>query len=214
MMEKRIAVVNFDMIMCNVIRVYQPLVDIKGYPGECWNRIHKELKLRPMVDLRYDSNILQFLNKFLLKTVKNGAEIRCVDNITECEDLFDLSNATTYNITNLGFFSGLKRDTDATILDKYNIGNWAYYLITNGKVKLDDYGWVKCINSDVSDYLYTRSAGKFFKTIATFKPKGKYDEVIFVFSPLFVPEEYRHIYELIIDSIEILTGKNCRGCNS
>ena len=186
-MEKRIAVVNFDMIMCNVIRVYQPLVDINGYPGECWNRIHKELKLRPMVDLRYDSNILQFLNK---------------------------SNATTYNITNLGFFSGLKRDTDATILDKYNIGNWAYYLITNGKVKLDDYGWVKCINSDVSDYLYTRSAGKFFKTIATFKPKGKYDEVIFVFSPLFVPEEYRHIYELIIDSIEILTGKNCRGCNS
>ena len=72
--------------------------------------------------------------------------------------------------------------------------NWLLYLFERSSVG-DESSWVRSYSSD------TRPIPVEFgnKNFSNFKTDYKYDEVIFIFDPLFVPEEYRHIYELIVD---------------
>ena len=197
-MEKRIAVINFNMIMGSVIRLYDRLVDINENPVVSWNIIEDQLRLNILSDLRYDSDVLIKLAEIIGKNLKkknNGLTL--LNNITDHVDLFDEDNEDTYIITNFDFFPCYDEDRDMVEKNKYNIKNWIFYLTMHGKTKISTNTWVKCANSDINPLLIEK--GLNCKSLASFKTSDTFDEIIFLFSPLYVPSQYRHLYELIIE---------------
>ena len=131
---------------------------------------------------------------FISKSVKKGATLKTYDSILDYTELMDVHNEDVYDIDNINFFSGLVKDKDLSEKEQPNEMNWMLYLFERCTIG-EESSWIRSYSSDNRPII--DKIGN--KNFSNFKTNYKYDEVIFIFDPLFVPEEYRHIYELIVD---------------
>ena len=193
-MAKNILVIDFSYIMYPVIRLYADGVNIEENSTVLWRQFSELYGLDTNI-LKYDATAYKNIIKLVTKLAcKNNSIESAMDMKLLCDEM-KLSDET-YNITNIDYFDDM--DFVDEISDKYNDLNWVNYLYNKDKV--ESYTWISTSTSRVKSYPESTSISKIDKISET-----KWDKVLLVFSPLFVPYEYKNLFdiqEIIVNTIK------------
>lgn len=205
MAEKKILSIDFDIIMYPCIKLYNNYVSGTANPTELWAGLNMDFNMDNFI--RYDANVYHDLVMLILKNVRNGARLI---PITEHQMIIDKLQAEgtydedEFNLTNIDFHHDLwysDRDKiNAADFEEWACNNWLGYLYLKDKIK--NMHWVKAPNSE----LLAPADLEVFNTISglsSIKELGDdYTDIYFCLSPQWVPYQYHHLYNLIIDIVK------------
>ena len=227
--KQKILSIDFDYIMFPCIRLYNDICEGAENPSITWNSIKYNRGVEDNF-LSYDANTYTTIVKLIKAIVDKDNNIDKIA-IVEHQNIIDILNkyefnesnqpdnkdkelSFKYDLLNIDFHHDvLYRAQDRTAIknfNKYNCSNWVGYLFI--KDKIDKYTWIKAANSDMYD---NRLNGTYdikvnYESIRLISdPKKfieeqetKFDKIFLCFSPQWVPYQYKHLYDLIVDLFE------------
>lgn len=184
-MAKNILVIDFSYIMYPVIRLYADRVNLEENSTVIWRQFSELYGLNSNI-LKYDVNAYKDIIRLVTTLAVNANSIESsMDMKLLCDEL--KNSDETYNITNIDYFDDM--DPIDELSGKYNDLNWVNYLYSNNKV--ESYTWISTSTSRVKSYPETTTIDKIDKC-----KSGYWDKVLLVFSPRFVPYEYKHLFDI------------------
>ena len=227
--KQKILSIDFDYIMFPCIRLYNDICEGIENPSITWSNIKYNRGVEDNF-LTYDANAYTTIVKLIKAIVDKDNNIDKIA-IVEHQNIIDILNkyefnernqpdnkdkelSFKYDLLNIDFHHDvLYRAQDRTAIknfNKYNCSNWVGYLFI--KDKIDKYTWIKAANSDMYD---NRLSGTYdikinYESIRLLSdPKKfieeqetKFDKIFLCFSPQWVPYQYKHLYDLIVDLFE------------
>lgn len=196
--------IDFNVIMYHCIRIYKNYIestDKNISAAQLWNRMKFDLGLDKN-NLSYDSDLLKKIVNMLKNIIKNNSETKLIA-FNEQKDIVKYFKKNydnkKVNLINIDFFNDFCSAENAEFeFDKYTDLNWIGYL--NYKNKLETYTWIKMCNSDnpeINIEIPYKIANK--RDMNNIVDKVKIDLAFLSCSPLYVPYEYYHMYEIIVD---------------
>ena len=198
-MVKKILVIDFTYIMSNVIRTYADRVDLSENSTIQWRKLKDFYGLNNDI-VKYDVGSYKKIMALVGEIAGLGINYKTVVDMTTIAKELARDKNSTYDITNIDFFDDV--DFCQPNSNKVNDLNWIKYL--RNKEKVEKYTWINCYNSsrdynssDIDEILRLDYISNLRMDI--------YDEVIFTFSQLFVPYEYKPLFDIIpiiIDSVQ------------
>ena len=206
-MSKKILTIDFDIVMYPCLQIYNDYVSGNANPTENWEYLKRERGIEPF--MRYDAKTLMLIGRIINKqrNVHNAHFFVCSEHqeVVDNLKLSDTFNEDKFDIVNIDFHHDIwYRPEDKNILlsfDDYNCSNWLGYLIL--KEKTESVQWYGAHNSSNffdneyknGELPYTRYRLDELSELENIA----FDEVYFVLSPQWVPYEFCHLFDLIIN---------------
>lgn len=202
----KILSIDFDVIMYPCIKLYNEWCNGSENDTQIWNRLEFEKNISQY--LSYDANTYHNIATFLFNVVQNGAKFIPIQEhqmIVDYLKNYNLLN-NSFDITNIDYHHDILYDKNSLTLidfDNYSCADWAGYLLKkNPNTTLT---WLRCPGSSNPDpNICTFDNNIIIKHITEiYNLDAEYDLVFFCLSPQWVPYMYHHLYNLIIDLIQI-----------
>lgn len=207
--------IDFDYIMFPCIRLYNDMCG-GGESGKVvWDAIEHVRGIKEF--LTFDRNAYKMISTLVIKNVLDEAIFEPIQEHQELVDIlkkyyYDESKEEfthKFDLLNIDFHHdcGYNPDTiaDAISFDEYSCADWITYLnakeVIEGPVK-----WLKAPMSDLPDPNNEELKVE-IKTMAADKEdimNEKYDIVVFCLSPQWVPHDFRHLYDIIVDTVNLI----------
>ena len=191
MIVKKILVIDFTYIMNNVIRTYADRVNLSENSTIQWRKLKEYYGFDTDI-VKYDAGSY----KKIMALVAKAAALRSnytttVDMAIKVKELVR-DKDYNYDITNIDFFDDVNFCQPNS--SKFNDLNWIKYL--RNKNRVEKYTWINCYNSS-RDYNNTDIDEVLRLDNIDDIDLRSYDEIIFTFSQLFVPYEYKPLFDII-----------------
>lgn len=196
--------IDFDIIMYPCIKLYNDKVGGESNPTELWRYLEHEYELENFIN--YDAKYLLKVAKILKQVIDDGAKLipiqehqEIVDYLKERETYQD----ERYNIYNIDFHHDLwYREEDKNMIlsfDKYNCSNWLGYLLMQDKT--ESCHWVCAGNSGgCPDKFEGKNTLETKTRLMEFEVEDlKFDYVFFCLSPQWIPYQFHHLYQLLVE---------------
>ena len=205
-MTKTILTIDFDIIMYPCLQIYNDLVGGDVNPTANWEFLKRERGLEPFI--KYDANVLKMIGTIIKHHRNKGSKFIVCEEHQQVVDYLKLSGTydeDNFNIINIDFHHDIwYRPEDKNVLinfDDYNCSNWLGYLLL--KDKIETMSWYAAYNSTNffdNSYQQEMPLSKFrLDELSDIYNQDCIDEIYFVLSPQWVPYEFHHLFDLIID---------------
>lgn len=203
----KILSIDFDTIMFPCIKLYNEYCNGSDNDTQIWNRLEFEKDISQY--FKYDANVYRNIVHLIFNTVINGAKfipIREHQMIVDYLKNYDLINEPL-EITNIDYHHDIMYHKDSLIqidFDNYSCADWAGYLLNKNNKNL--LTWYRCpgstfYDSQLCSFAEDRITVKTITDLLSIDPK--YDLIFFCLSPQWVPYIYHHLYDLIVDLIQL-----------
>lgn len=208
----RILSIDFDAIMFPCIRLYNDSCAGQESDTQIWEQLEARYGIKDFIS--YDATLYANIAKVVAKNVKAGATFIPIREHDELVTYLRKNNcmACDMDIVNLDYHHDIMyhRESIASILDfdQWSCADWLGYLLLKNENNIGT--WIRCPGSD---YYHPEHSGQDFGERFIVKNLKDLDEVFeesfdLVFlclSPQWVPHQYHHLYDVIVDTAKIFT---------
>lgn len=208
----RILSIDFDAIMFPCIRLYNDSCAGQENDTRIWEQLEARYGIKDF--LSYDANLYAQIAKVVAKNVKYGAKFIPIQEHDELVTYLRDNNymQTDMNIVNLDYHHDIMyhRESISSILDfdKWSCADWLGYLLLKNHNNVGT--WIRCPGSDNYHPEYSgQDFGERF-SVKNLKDLDEifeepFDLVFLCLSPQWVPHQYHHLYDIIVDVAKIFS---------
>lgn len=199
----KILSIDFNAIMYPCIKLYNGDTFGGENPTIIWNLLEEKYDIHNYI--KYDSIVYHDIVKLIVKNCKNNAKLIPIENHDQIVDYLKGKNLLedAHDIVNIDFYHDIAYQDTSFQNYEFNIytyADWGGFLLNkNEKTTMK---WMRCPGSD--NYQIPHEFTNFtIDKIQNIKSLPEdYDLVFLCLSPQWVPYEYQHLYDLIVDIIE------------
>lgn len=227
--KQKILSIDFDYIMFPCIRLYNDICEGSENPSVTWNNIKYNRGVEDnflTYDANAYTTIVKFIKAIINKAREDKVSIDkyAIENHDKIVNILDKEefninhqpdaeddNIFKYDLMNIDFHHDIMyRPQDRTSIknfNKYNCSDWVGYLFI--KDKIDKYTWIKAANSDlydnrlsgIYDIKFDIGSLRSISDPVNFikEQETNFNKIFLCFSPQWVPYQYKHLYDLIVD---------------
>lgn len=214
--ELKVLSIDFDYIMYPCINLYNNMCFGDGNPTLIWDIIERERNIEDK--LSFDKQYFLFINKLIMSNIINNNDIKfiSIENHGDIVDHLLKYENTKFDILNIDHHHDFIYNTsDVSIsevldFDKYTCGNWGYYLFKKGHL-FNDFRWMKTPTSSTyngpdSDAIKILTKNDWESVL-----EEHFDIIFLCLSPQWVPYKYKHLYDIIVQNVELIQTARKKG---
>ena len=202
----KILSIDFDTIMFPCIKLYNDYCMGNANDTQIWNQLEFERDISQY--LKYDANAYHNIVKLILLAVKNGAKFIPIQEHQFIVDYLKNYHLIdhAFEITNIDYHHDILYHKESLIsmdFDQCSCADWAGYLLN--KNENTSLTWIRCPGSAPYNFdLKSFENEIIVKNLdSILELDSDYDLVFFCLSPQWVPYIYHHLYNLVIEIIQL-----------